>query len=324
MSEKNRTGTILVMGYGPVGKSVVAKLSGSPVMVAQRHRPIDLPEGIPFVACDVLDAQSAHDAVKGATQIVLAIGFNYERSSWRANWPRAMENVLEAAANAHARIVFVDNLYMYGPQTAPLREDMALQDYGVKPAVRAQITRQWISAHQSGRVKVAALRAADFYGPGVKNSHLGDLAFGNLAKGKKPMMIVDPDQQHAFAYVPDIARAVISLLDAPDEEFGQAWHIPSAPLMTPRQILALALQGRMKQLSITAIPVRLLPLMGLFIPFMREMIEMRFQWDRQYAVDASKFARRFWGNATPFEVGSIETLRSFKKFNETETKDQNI
>jgi nucleoside-diphosphate-sugar epimerase len=281
------------------------------VRVAQRNRPQDLPKNIPFTRCDVLDAQSVRDAVQGASQIVLAIGFHYDRKTWRANWPKAMAHVIDAAAISKARIVFVDNLYMYGPQTAPLREDMALQDYGAKPAVRAMITRQWKDAHHAGRVKFAALRAPDFYGPGVKNSHLGDLAFGNLAKGKKPMLGVDPDRPHAFAYVPDIARGVISLLDAPDEDFGQAWHIPSAPMRTPREILAMASGATGKKLGITTVPMGLLPLLGVFMPFMKEMNEMRFQWDRPYDVDASKFAKRFWADATPLEVGAVKTLKSF-------------
>ena len=99
-----------------------------------------------------------------------------------------MSNVLAAAEAEQARLLFVDNLYMYGPQTMPLREDMPLQDYGSKPAVRTQITRLWQEAHGTGRVKVTALRAPDFYGPGVtQQSALGEMALGKLAKGQKPM-----------------------------------------------------------------------------------------------------------------------------------------
>lgn len=302
---------ILVIGYGPVGKATLAQLKERKVRVAQRTAPKDLPDGVPFTRCDVLDVASVREAVRGAGQIVLSIGFAYEQAVWRDAWPKAMSNVLDAAEAVGGRLVFVDNLYMYGPQTAPLREDMALQDYGTKPAVRAVITRQWMAAHQSGRVKVAALRAPDFYGPGVKNSHLGDLAFGNMAKGKAAMLIVDPDQKHAFAYVPDIARGVVSLLNAPDEDFGQAWHIPCAPIRTPREILSIGASHLGQRLKITAIPMALLPVMGLFMPLMKEMAEMRFQWDRPYDVDASKFARRFWSDVTPLEVGAAETMASF-------------
>jgi hypothetical protein len=43
------------------------------------------------------------------------------------------------------------------------------------------------------------------------------------------------------------------------------------------------------------------------------MREMRFQWDRPYRVDASKFAKAFWSDPTPFEVGVRETALSFRR-----------
>ena len=59
-------------------------------------------------------------------------------------------------------------------------------------------------------------------------------------------------------------------------------------------------------------PPVLLPMLGLVSPFMRELVEMRFQWDRPYHVDASNFAARFWSDATPFEVGVPAAALSFR------------
>jgi nucleoside-diphosphate-sugar epimerase len=223
-----------------------------------------------------------------------------------------MDNLVNACAASQVRMVFVDNLYMYGPQHDPLREDMALTDYGVKPAVRADITRIWMSASAAGRVKVAALRPPDFYGPGVALSHLGEIAFGALAKGKRATLIAPPDTPHDFAYVPDIARAVLTLLDAPDDAFGQAWHMPCAPIQTPRQILQLGADALGVKLRIAALPLWSLPIMGIGSPMMREIAEMRFQWDRPYRVDARKFAARFWSDVTPFDIGARATALSFR------------
>jgi nucleoside-diphosphate-sugar epimerase len=259
----------------------------------------------------VLDADSVRRTVAGCSQMVVAIGFAYETAVWRKSWPLAMRNLL-AASEAHGvRMVFVDNLYMYGPRRTPLREDMALTATGGKPGVRADISRMWMEANAAGRVRVAALRAPDFYGPGVGNSHLGDVALGALANGKRATLIVPPDMPHDFAYVPDIARAVATLLDAPDDAFGQAWHMPCAPITTPRQILALGAKSLGLKLRLTALPLWSQPVLGLAMPIMREMAEMRFQWDRPYAVDAEKFQKRFWSDVTPFETGAAATALSF-------------
>ena len=305
---------MVVFGYGPVGRATTELLSrqGRKVRVAQRSRPADLPEGVTFVACDVLDAGQVMRAAAGADQVVVTIGFAYDGAVWGRSWPVAMANLLAACEAAGARMVFLDNLYMYGPQDAPLREDTPLTTYGVKPAVRAEITRQWMAADAAGRVRVAALRAPDFYGPGVGLSHIGDVGFGAIVRNKRAVLIAPPDTPHEFAYVPDIARAIVSLLDATDDAFGQAWHMPSAPTLTPRQILALGARAIGVTPKISALPLWLLPALGLASPFLRGMAEMRFQWDRPYHVDAQKFARRFWSDVTPFEIGAAETARAFK------------
>lgn len=300
---------ILVLGFGPVGRATTAQLlaCGSHVRVAQRSRPADLPAGVTFTACDVLDAASVAAAFEGAAQVVVSIGFAYDGKVWLRDWPRAMANIIDAASTSGARIVFLDNLYMYGPQTAPLTETMPLTDAGRKPAARAAVTRQWQEAAASGKVRFAALRAPDFYGPGAQQSQLGDTAFGALARGKAAQLVLPPDTPHDFAYVPDIARAIVLLLDAPDSDFNQVWHMPSAPTQTPREILALAQPAP----RIHAVPLALLPLLGLVVPFLRELAEMRFQFDRPYTVDASRFARRFNFVPTPFAVGVRETAAAF-------------
>ena len=306
---------IVIIGYGPTGQAtaeILAKRSES-LRIAQRRKPPHLPAGAEFVACDVLDAASVRAAVGDAAQVVLSIGFVYDGAVWRASWPRAMQNVLQACEAAGARLVFFDNLYMYGPQNAPLKETMPLTNYGVKPAVRADITRLWQAAHASGRVKVVAVRAPDFYGPDVGLSAIGDTGFGAIAKGQPAMSIGSPDLPHEFAYVPDCGRAVVSLLDAPDADFGRAWHVPSAPTRTAREILAIGAAAIGKPLKIRVLPLWALRPMGLFIPILKGFVEQKFIWDRPYRVDAGDFCKRFWNDPTPFEVGAPAPARSFLK-----------
>jgi nucleoside-diphosphate-sugar epimerase len=309
------SGLIVIFGYGPVGKATAELLAGQgrKVRVAQRTAPKSLPPGVTFQSCDVLDAAQVMTAAQGAAQIVIAVGFTYSGKVWRDVWPRAMRNFLAAAEAIQARVVFFDNLYMYGPQDAPLHEAMPLKAYGVKPAARAAITRMWQAAAAEGRVKLAALRAADFYGPGVTLSHFGDSGFGRLAQGKAAMLLADPDTMHDFAYVPDLARHVVTLLDAPDDAYGQVWHSPCAPTQTPRQILGIGAPAFGVRLKVSALPMWMLPVLGMFAPFLREMWEMRFQWDRRYQVDASKWIARFGNDVTPFEVGARATALSFRQ-----------
>ncbi|MBI1361595.1 MAG: NAD-dependent epimerase/dehydratase family protein [Alphaproteobacteria bacterium] len=314
MSQR-KNGLVTVFGYGPTGEATVERLlaRGQRVRVVQRRRPANLPPAADFQVCDVLNADDVRAAMTGAEQAVITTGFEYSGKVWKQAWPKAMANFIAAAEATGARIVQIDNLYMYGPQRRPLTEETPLTTYGVKPAVRAQVTRMWMTAAAAGRIKWASLRAPDFYGPGVERSHLGDVAFGRIGQGKAAMLVMPPDTPHAVAYVPDIGRAAVTLLDAPDDSYGQAWHVPCAPTTTPRRILEIGARALGQKLNVTAIPLWLPPVLGAFVPFMKEVAEMRFTWNRPYHVDSSKFAARFWSDATPFETGARLTALSFRQ-----------
>lgn len=305
---------VTVFGYGPTGEATVERLRarGTPVRVAQRKRPANLPAGVDFVACDVLKLDDVKRAMSGAAQVVIAIGFEYRSEIWRDAWPRATTVLLAAAESANARVVFIDNMYMYGPRDVALHEDLPLADFGRKPATRSDVTRMWQKAAREGRVRWAALRAPDFYGPGVRNSHMGDTGLVRVALGKAAQVLMAPDLPHAFAYVPDIARAAVTLLDAPDDAFNQVWHVPCAQAKTPREMLQIGADAAGVKLKLMAMPPLMLSVLGLFAPMLRETGEMRFTWDRPYLVDTTKFARRFWSDATPFEVGIPATMRSYR------------
>jgi nucleoside-diphosphate-sugar epimerase len=313
--KKKMDNRILVLGYGAVGKALVARMLSEDrkVEVAQRSRPKELPAGVPFSQVDVLNAEQVATALKNTAQVVVALGFEYNSKLWKIVWPLAMRNILSACEANGTRLLFIDNLYMYGEQNEPLHENMPLTTYGAKPSIRSEISRMWMEAHASGKVVAAALRASDFYGPSVLLSQFGAESFGALANGKSAQLIAAPDVPHDFTYVPDIARAAISLLDADDEDYGQAWHVPNAPTKTPRQIIDLAAAALGVKPKVSALPRWMLPIIGIFIPILKEFVEINYQLHKPYRVDTSKFCKRFWSDVTPFEVGVPETAKSFQK-----------
>lgn len=304
-------GLTVVFGNGAIGHLVTEILTkrGETVRIAQRRHPRDLPSGAEYMTCDVLNREAVRRAVQRATQVLVAVGFTYDARIWKTTWAKAVSNVVEACAEVGAKVVFIDNLYQLGPQTLPRTEDMPLSRAGKKAAILTDVTGIWMAARD--RVRFAALRCPDFYGPGVVMSHLGQSAFGQMANGKRAMLIAPPDTLHDFAYAPDIARAVVMLFDAPDDVYGQVWNIPSAPTKTPRQLLEIGADALGLPLKLLAIPLWLLPVMGLFHRFLQEVWDVRYTWDRPYLVDASKFTRRFDFAPTPFEVGIPATARAF-------------
>jgi nucleoside-diphosphate-sugar epimerase len=121
-----------------------------------------------------------------------------------------------------------------------------------------------------------------------------------------------PDQPHDFTYVPDFARALVSLLDAGDDAYGQAWHVPNAPTRSLRAILTRTAELIGVPPRIRILPPALAPILALIQPEVKELAEMRFQWDRPYRVDVSKFAARFWNDPTSFERGLQATIDFYR------------
>jgi nucleoside-diphosphate-sugar epimerase len=306
---------VTVMGYGAVGLETVKLLAerGDKVRVAQRSCPRDLPMAAEFAPVDVLNPESVLNACAGSEAVICCIGFPYDSRIWQKGWPKAMANLLAACEKAKARFLFADNLYMYGPQTAPLTEDMPLTDFGRKPKIRADITRLWQGAHAQGCVQAVAVRASDFYGADVPTSVISAYGVKNLLAGKAAVMPYPVIFAHDLTYVPDFARALVTLLDAPAEDYGQAWHVPNAPTQTYRALIekAAALIGVEPQMRV--IPIILLQLAGLFSRQTYELIEMRFQSDRPYLVDTRKFSNRFRSDATSFEDGLRATIASYQR-----------
>jgi nucleoside-diphosphate-sugar epimerase len=265
------------------------------------------------LAADSTDRDATLRACANVDAVVCALGFPYDSELWARVWPQTMANLLDGCAASGARLVFADNLYPYGPQTSPLTEEMPLTSYGRKPALRAEITRMWKTAHDAGRVRSVAVRASDFYGPDAPTSVIATFGIARLLAGKPALAPYNPDYTHDFTYVPDFARALVSLTDAPDDAYGQAWHVPNAhPTRTLREVLTLAASLIGVAPRITALPQFLVPILGLFSKETAEIVEMRFQWDRPYVVDSSKFAARFWNDPTPLEEGLRETIAFYR------------
>lgn len=303
---------IAIAGFGPVGRALEPLLTSRGDVVRVVKWNATRQAAVPVLARDLEVPEQAIDACADVHAVVCAVGVPYVSSVYQRLWPSIMRNLLSGCERSGARFIFADSLYMYGPQTRPLVEDMPLTHFGTKPRVRAEITQMWQQAHQAGRVRAVAVRASDFYGPDVETSVLSTYGVQRLITGKAMLAPYPPDNPHDFTYVPDFARALVTLIDASDDAYGQAWHVPNAPTQSLRQLLTLAAGLVGARPMIRVLPRALAPLIGLIKPEVRELAEMRFQWDRPYVVDAGKFAARFWSDATPFERGLADTIAWYR------------
>ncbi len=307
------TKLVPVIGYGPIGREVTGLLlaKGYRVRVIQRTAPNELPEGASFAKADAMNAAELADAIQGANTIVFALGLPYDGKVWATGWPKAMASALKACEKVGSRMVYADSLYLYGPQDQPLREMLPPIDYGLKPTARSNATRLWQAAFEAGRVKTAAVRAPDFFGAGVETSILGAPTLGRLAQGKPAQVLISADFPHDIVHITDFARAIVTLVEAPDDAFGQAWHVPTPPTKSLREAITIAANAMEVPARISVVPGWAAKILAFFVPQVREAMELHYLTDRPYHVDSSKFRDRFWADVDPLEKSIAETAQYY-------------
>lgn len=303
-------------GSGGLGAAVVRELAarGLPVRAVSRSGSSSGEAGVESVAADAANPVDARRACEGANVVYCCAGVPYT-DNWAKNWPPLLAGIIEGAAAAGARLVMADNVYMYpSAETARLHEDLPEQPDTRKGEVRAQMSGMLRGAHESGRVQVVTARASDFYGPGVTNAAMGERVFEPALQGRKTTLLGDIDAPHSYAYIDDVARAVI-LLGERDEALGQIWHVPHAPAVSTRVFVEKAFQAAGHDPKIQVAPKVMVTVLGWFNPMMRELKEMLYQWEQPFIVDDSKFRKAFPDAAEPtsIEDGVAATVEWYRR-----------
>jgi nucleoside-diphosphate-sugar epimerase len=302
----------VVFGTGPVGMSVMDELvrEGGRVRMVNRRGRASVPEGVEVVGGDATDEAFAREASEGASVVYFALNPPYDK--WPELFPPLQAGVLEGAASAGAKLIAMENLYMYGSTDGrQLTEDLPYAPNTRKGRVRARMSEELMEAHRSGRVRVAIGRASDFFGPRVLASAAGEQVFGRVVQGKSAQVAGDPDQPHTYTYAPDIGRGLV-VLGEREEALGEAWHLPSPETLTTRQFVEMIFEEVGKPARIQAAPKIVLRALGLFNPGMREMIEMLYEFEEPFVVDDSKFEQAFGEHATPLREAIGDTVRWFR------------
>ena len=215
--------------------------------------------------------------------------------------------VIDLAEGSGAVLVVAENLYGYGPVTAPMTEDMPLNPNTRKGKVRAEMHHSLMAAHAAGRIQVAIARGSDFFGPYVDGSAAGARAFAAVIKGKAVDYTGDIDAPHSYTFVRDFGTA-LALLGTDPRGIGQVWHVPNAPTVSSRTFFekAFGLTSRIPKFrKMGMIEMKLL---GLFVPPLKEMVEMIYEFEKPFVVDHSKFAAVFGDISTPLEAALEETV----------------
>jgi len=169
-------------------------------------------------SADLTNKEEVRQAVKGSSVVYLTVGFAYSAQVWQEVWPRTIRNTIDACKEHGAKLVFFDNIYMYDPNFLEgMNEDTPINPPSKKGQIRADVASMVMDEVKSGALTALIARAADFYGPGIRDkSVLTETVFKNFSQGKKAFWFGDADQPHSFTYTPDAGKATALLGNTPE------------------------------------------------------------------------------------------------------------
>ena len=231
---------------------------------------------------------------------------------WREIWPIIMQNVIEACKRANARLLFFDNVYMYGKVSGAMTEATPYNPCSKKGEIRARLATTLMDEAKAGNLGAMIARSADFYGPATPHGVPNILVFEAFARNATASWLVNADVPHSFTYIPDAVRGVLALQEH-ESAWNQVWHLPTSPAPpTGREFIAMAAKEFGVAPKVRVLSRPMLRLAGLLNTDVRESYEMLYQSDSPYIFDSTKYRNEFGFSGTPYKDGIRIAAESYK------------
>jgi nucleoside-diphosphate-sugar epimerase len=281
------TGTVLILGAnGRFGRAATQAFlqNGWDVRAASRTGEGDRIPRITRIACDVTNRPAVIAAAEGADVIVHAVNPPYHK--WADQLPILSANIIAAGLSSGAAVMIPGNVYAFG-KNAPtiLREDAALTPTSRKGALRVTMERAFADAAESG-LRTIILRGGDF----IEREQTGNWFDSQIANKAHKGIFTYPgrmDAVHAWAYLPDMARAMADLAEIRTELPRFATFGFEGYSLTGAELKAAVALSVAHPLKLKSTPWGILGLIGVFSPVLREVIEMRYLWDTPHRIDGT-------------------------------------
>jgi nucleoside-diphosphate-sugar epimerase len=307
--------TILGAG-GSIGNALTYELLKTKAQVRLVSRSsYSIPATESFKA-DVTSYRETLNSVKGSDVVSLCVGLKYDYKIWRDLWPKIMQNAIDACKSANAKLIFFDNVYMYGKVSGKMTETAPYNPCSKKGEIRAKVATLLEDEIKKKNINAMITRSADFYGPfATKSSVPYVLAIDILLKGKSAQWLVSVNNPHSFSYTIDCAKG-LQLLANREECFNQIWHLPTYnPAIDGKTFINLVAKELGINPNYMVLNKWMIKMVGLFNKDISETYEMLYQSESDYNFDSSKFNDFFNYKPKSYKDGIHETIEFVKAGN---------
>ena len=281
-----RIGQVLALAFADAGWEVRAQ-ARKPLPASLASHPRVRP-----IRCDANDGAALGAAARGCTAIINALNPPY--TEWdRLVLPLA-DAALAAARSSGALLMLPGNVYNFGrelpalltPQT-PERADTP------KARIRIELEARLRAAATDGAsqaVDSVVIRAGDFLGGPGTGTWLDMALASKLGKGRF-LYPGNPSIAHAWAYLPDLAQTFVRVAalraEQPAALRGHHRLHFAGHALTGNAFKAGLETVLGRPLRTANLPWRFIRLASPFVPMWRELLTMRYLWERPHALDAA-------------------------------------
>ena len=282
------TSTVLILGAaGRIGQVLAAAFAEAGWDVrAQARKP--LPSALAGhsrvqpIRCDATDVAALATAARGATAVVNALNPPY--TEWdRLALPLA-DAALAAARAGGALLMLPGNVYNFGRELPPL-PTTTTPERGDTPKARIRIELEARLAAAAGDgVDSVVIRAGDFFGGPGPGTWLDMALASKLAKGQF-IYPGNPDIDHAWAYLPDLTQVFVRVAGLRAQLRGHRRLHFAGHTLTGNAFKAAAEAVVGRELRTGNLPWGFIRLAAPFKPMWRELLAMRYLWERPHALD---------------------------------------
>jgi nucleoside-diphosphate-sugar epimerase len=305
--------TILGAG-GSIGNALTYELLKSKQDIQLVSRSNYSIPGTKSFKADITSYEETLQSVHNADIVYLCAGLPYDINIWNDLWPKVMQNAINACKEVNAKLVFFDNVYMYGRVDGKMTENTPYKPCSKKGELRAKIVSNLENEIKLKNIKALIARAADLYGPyATKTSMPYIMAISNLMKGKNAQWMIDVNTMHSFSYTVDCGKAMVLLVNS-EECFNQTWHMPTFnPPITGKEFIEFAALELGKTPGNMVLKKWMVKMAGFFNRTISELYEMLYQYEFDYYFDSTKFNEYFKYKPMNYQDGLHETIEWLKK-----------
>jgi nucleoside-diphosphate-sugar epimerase len=258
------------------------------------------------------DLTSYKDTLSGVSDCDIAYlcaGLPYDSKIWEDWWPVIMQNTLNACKKNGVKLIFFDNVYMYGKVKGIMTEETPYNPRSRKGEVRAKVATALEHEIKAGNIKAIIARSADFYGPyASRNSVLHILAINNMMNRKRAYWLIDDKNLHSFTYTFDCARGML-LLANNEDCYNQTWHLPTSYPIDGQTFIYIIANCLGIDPDYSVLNKWSIKMAGLFDKTVQESYEMLYQNESNYHFDSTKFNSLFNYKPKTYYDGVKETIK---------------